>query len=101
MVTLSIPPPLIRRSSFITSYASTTAMAIFLNMVIHPRDEEVQIDVERLVSAANVIRSLPAENLIGDDPQRLKDTSDFIMGLVWLGTCAIMKSDADGGCGHI
>lgn len=79
-------------NSFVIFYPATAAMSLFLNMIAHPCNEEVQLDLERFVSSANVIRSMPDNDLTQDEVQRLRDTSNFIMGLVWLGTSAILKA---------
>lgn len=66
-------------------------MSLFLNIVVHPLNDEVQPDLERLLSSANAVRSMPVHGLTQDEVQRVRDTSDFIIGLVWLGTSAITK----------
>lgn len=80
---------------FIIFYPATAAMSLFLNMVIHPLDDDVHLDLERLVSSANVIRSIPTQDLTDEEIRLVRDVRDFIMGLVWLGTSAITKANSE------
>jgi hypothetical protein len=78
---------------FFTSYFTTAAMSLFLNIVIHPLDPQAQLDLELLMSAANTMRSIPARNLTQAEIARVHEESKFVMRLVWLGTCAMTKAD--------
>jgi hypothetical protein len=73
----------------------TAALAIFLDIVIHPLGPQAQIDLELLMSAANTIKSIPSLNLAHNDISHVKEESKFVMRLVWLGTCAITKADRE------
>ncbi|KAJ5604582.1 hypothetical protein N7510_009736 [Penicillium lagena] len=77
---------------FITFYSNTACMSLFLNIVIHPLDAQAQLDLELLISAANSMRSIPVHNLTQREIDRVQETSNFVMRLMWLGTCAVMKA---------
>ena len=72
-------------------------MSLFLDILIHPTGPSARLDVERLVSAANVIRGLPSQDLTAEEALRVAGTSDWIMRLSWLGSCAIMRVDSKEG----
>ncbi|KAK1711841.1 fungal-specific transcription factor [Colletotrichum lupini] len=77
-------------------YATNAAIALFLNMIIHPEDADGQLDLELLISAANAIRvSIPRAST-REESARIQRTSDFMMWLMWLGSCAITKSQEEG-----
>ena len=76
----------------IISYLATAAMSLFLNIIIHPLDPPAQLDLETLISAANAVRNTPVLNSTLGERFRLQDVSDFVMRLVWLGTCAVTKA---------
>ena len=68
-------------------------MALFLNLLIHPLDAQSQRDLELLVSTTNLVRSMPVHTLTHGEIERVQETGSFVMGLVWLGSCAIMKAE--------
>ncbi|KXH46486.1 fungal specific transcription factor [Colletotrichum nymphaeae SA-01] len=77
-------------------YATNAAIALFLNMIIHPEDADGQLDLELLISAANAIRVAISRASTREESTRIQRTSDFIMWLMWLGSCAITKSQEEG-----
>ncbi|KAF4784919.1 fungal specific transcription factor [Colletotrichum scovillei] len=77
-------------------YATNAAIALFLNMIIHPEDADGQLDLELLISAANAIRVAIPRASTREESTRIQRTSDFIMWLMWLGSCAITKSQEEG-----
>ncbi|KXH26303.1 fungal specific transcription factor [Colletotrichum simmondsii] len=77
-------------------YATNAAIALFLNMIIHPEDADGQLDLELLISAANAIRIAIPRASTREESTRIQRTSDFIMWLMWLGSCAITKSQEEG-----
>ncbi|OHF03988.1 fungal specific transcription factor domain-containing protein [Colletotrichum orchidophilum] len=77
-------------------YATNAAISLFLNMIIHPEDSDGQLDLELLISAANAIRTAIPSASTHDESTRIQRTSDFIMWLTWLGSCAITKSKEEG-----
>lgn len=77
-------------------------MSLFLNIVIHPLDSPAQLDLEVLISGANAVRNPCAHDLTQVGWVRLQKASDFVMRLVWLGTCAVTKATRENGsrCSH-
>lgn len=67
-------------------------MSLFTNILLHPLDTRVQLDIELLVSAVGIIRSMPLGTLTHDEVDHVQQTNDFIMELVRLGSCAISKA---------
>ncbi|KAK7446568.1 fungal specific transcription factor [Colletotrichum acutatum] len=83
-------------SGLLMFYATNAAIALFLNMIIHPEDTDGQLDLELLISAANAIRTAIPRTPTREESTRIQRTSDFIMRLMWLGSCAITKSQEEG-----
>ncbi|CAG7947779.1 unnamed protein product [Penicillium salamii] len=80
------------RSRLIVSYLTTAAMSLFLNIIIHPLDHMAQMDLETMISVANTICNTHGNESTQGERCRLQETSDFVMRLVWLGTCAVTKA---------
>lgn len=78
-----------------TFYSSTAALSLFLNIVIHPLDSQSRLDLELLISAANIIRNIPVRALTQGEVARVQETGNFVMRLVWLGTCAVTKAEKE------
>lgn len=70
-------------------------MSLFLNIVIHPLDTQAQLDLEHLISAANTLRSIPVPTSTQRDIDLAQEASNFVMRLVWLGTCAVTKAERE------
>lgn len=68
-------------------------MSLFLDIVIHPLGPQAQLDLELLISAANTMRSMPVRTLTKSEIDRVQEICNFMMRLVWLGTCAVMKAE--------
>lgn len=71
-------------------------MPMFLDILIHPTGPIARLDLERLISAANVIRGFPSQDLTEEQSLRVAELSDWVMYLVWLGSCAITKANSEG-----
>ncbi|CAG7951517.1 unnamed protein product [Penicillium olsonii] len=80
------------RSRLIVPYLTTAAMSLFLNILIHPLDHTAQLDLETLISVANTVRNTLGGESTHGERSLLQGTSDFVMRLVWLGTCAVTKA---------
>ncbi|PYH91068.1 hypothetical protein BO71DRAFT_360203 [Aspergillus ellipticus CBS 707.79] len=80
---------------FITFYSSIAAMSLFLNIIIHPLDSESRLDLELLISSANIVQNIPAHALTQNEVTRVQEIGSFMMRLVWLGTCAMTKAEKD------
>ncbi|KAK2016078.1 fungal-specific transcription factor domain-containing protein [Colletotrichum eremochloae] len=77
---------------FLIFYTTNAAISLFLNIIIHPEEAEGQLDLELLISAANTIRMVKPRAAVTGEGKRIQQHSEFIMWLVWLGSCAITKS---------
>lgn len=82
----------------IVSYLTTAAMSLFLNIIIHPLDHMAQMDLETMISVANTICNTHGNESTQGERCRLQETSDFVMRLVWLGTCAVTKARREWAC---
>lgn len=78
--------------SSVVRYATPAAITILLEMLVHPRSEQVQSDLELLIAASNSIRRMATSMSAPSEVAYIKNTSSFIMELVFLGTCAIRKA---------
>lgn len=67
-------------------------MSLFLDIVMHPLFAQAQLDLELLISAANLIRGIPSHKLTKNEIDRIQETSNFVMRLVWLGSSAVAKA---------
>lgn len=47
------------------------------------------------MSAANSMRSIPVHTLTQSDIDLAQEASNFVMRLVWLGTCAVTKAERE------
>ncbi|KAF6815522.1 fungal specific transcription factor, partial [Colletotrichum plurivorum] len=74
-------------------FTVNAAISLFLDMLIHPQSATGQLDLELLISSANTVRSvgLPLAPT-REEGVRVQAVSDFIMWMVWLGSCAITKA---------
>ncbi|KAK2027934.1 hypothetical protein LX32DRAFT_416725 [Colletotrichum zoysiae] len=77
---------------FLIFYTTNAAISLFLNIIIHPEEADGQLDLELLISAANTIRIMKPRAAVTGEGTRIQQHSEFIMWLVWLGSCAITKS---------
>ncbi|KAK6218495.1 fungal specific transcription factor [Colletotrichum tabaci] len=82
---------------FLIFYTTNAAISLFLNIVIHPEEVDGQLDLELLISAANTLRMIKPRGAVPDEGARIQQHSDFIMWLVWLGSCAITKQREENG----
>ncbi|KAE9571855.1 hypothetical protein CGMCC3_g11978 [Colletotrichum fructicola] len=73
-------------------HATNAAISLFLDMIIHPCSSNGSLDLELLISAANTIKSLANRVRTPVEADRVQETGDFFMWLMWLGSCAIAKA---------
>lgn len=64
-------------------------------MLVHPLNEQGQHDLELLISTSNLIRCMTTSSMTAGEVACIKDTSSFVMELVFLGTCAIRKASRE------
>ncbi|CRK17374.1 hypothetical protein BN1723_002931 [Verticillium longisporum] len=80
----------------ISFYVPIAAMAIFVNVLIHPLSPGPQNDLKILIEAIETIQSVPLRRLSYDETIYLQELSDFIMELFRLGNSAIWKAKKAG-----
>ncbi|KAH0425252.1 fungal specific transcription factor [Colletotrichum camelliae] len=73
-------------------HATNATISLFLDMVIHPCSPNGSLDLEFLISAANTIKSLEGRARTPVEADRVQETGDFLMWLMWLGSCAIARA---------
>ncbi len=68
------------------------ALPLFIDIIVHPVGTQAQINLELLVSAASILRSIPSRALTPYELEHAQETNEFMMELVRLGSCAIELS---------
>lgn len=82
-------------SSYLVFYAPTAAMALFVNILVHPLHASSNEDLNALVAALSNIQNMPLRGLTEGETERLQELHNFIMELVRLGNCAVWKAKKD------
>ncbi|TQV93739.1 fungal specific transcription factor [Cordyceps javanica] len=80
---------------YIQSFAPVAAMALFVNVLVHPLGDSSQGDLETLIQAVGTFQTIPIDSLSGNEIQQIQALCEFIMELVRLGSCAIWKAKTD------
>ncbi|KAI2787505.1 hypothetical protein POX_f07872 [Penicillium oxalicum] len=80
---------------FVTLYSQVAALTLFLNIIIHPLDARSRKDLELLISTSNMISDMPTTSLTKDELLHVRELSDFVMRLVWLGSCGVTKASRE------
>ncbi|POR33856.1 Uncharacterized protein TPAR_05949, partial [Tolypocladium paradoxum] len=85
---LRAPIDILEEGAFrhISFYAPIAAMALFVNILIHPLDARAQPDLELLVAAVGIIQSIPLRALSSYETEHIQRLNDFIMELGRLGS---------------
>jgi hypothetical protein len=78
-------------------YIPLAALALFLNILIHPLDEVAQTDLDILASSVTLFQHPQTFNLADSDLDSVQELSRFIADLVRLGNGAIGKAKRDNG----
>ncbi|WAO96976.1 Zn(2)-C6 fungal-type domain-containing protein [Fusarium falciforme] len=73
-------------------YPFVAAMSLFMNILIHPLDPQVQIDLEILASTISIFQNVPVQALTSDETEYIKEMNNFVTELVRLGNCALWKA---------
>ncbi|EGX96052.1 hypothetical protein CCM_00707 [Cordyceps militaris CM01] len=76
---------------YVQSYAPAAAMALFINVMVHPDGDSSQTDLETLIQAVGTFQSIPLESLSSTETQEIQMLNEYIMELVRLASCAIWK----------
>jgi hypothetical protein len=78
-------------------YIPLAALALFLNILIHPLDKVAQADLDILASSVTLFQHPQTFNLADSDLDSVQELSRFIAELVRLGHGAIGKAKRDNG----
>ncbi|KAJ6785601.1 hypothetical protein PWT90_00473 [Aphanocladium album] len=91
---LKIPLKLLGGQAFryIQLYAPAAAMALFVDVLVHPFAESSQKDLEILIQAVGVFQSIPLDTLSSLETQQIQTLNEFIMELTRLASCAIWQA---------
>ncbi|KAJ3494857.1 hypothetical protein NLG97_g3808 [Lecanicillium saksenae] len=91
---LKIPLKLLGGQAFryIQLYAPAAAMALFVDVLVHPFAESSQKDLEILIQSVGVFQSIPLDTLSSLETQQIQTLNEFIMELTRLASCAIWQA---------
>lgn len=67
-------------------------MSLFMNILIHPADPRVQVDLGILASTISIFQNAPAQILTHDEIEYIQEMNNFVTELVRLGNCAIWQA---------
>ncbi|KAF4435111.1 transcriptional regulatory [Fusarium acutatum] len=73
-------------------YPPVAAMALFMNLLLHPSDPRARNDLDLLAGCATLFQDMPIEDLTNDDMDSIQELNRFISELVRLGNSAIWKA---------
>ncbi|KLO81481.1 uncharacterized protein LW93_8191 [Fusarium fujikuroi] len=76
----------------IAIYPPIAAMALFINLLLHPSDQRARNDIDLLASCATLFQDIAMEGLTNDDMDCIQELNRFISELVRLGNSAIWKA---------
>lgn len=80
------------RCSHVALYAPIAAVALFLNILIHPLDDQVQVDLDILASSIGTPQDFPPKSLTESDVECVRELNRLISELTRLGNKAICKA---------
>lgn len=77
-------------------YATVAALALFIDVLSHPRSRQSSIGIQHMDSAIKILRSLPGSQPTEDgNLKHVNATVEFLKELARLGRCAVAKAVAD------
>ncbi|KAF5662031.1 C6 zinc finger domain-containing protein [Fusarium circinatum] len=76
----------------IAIYPPVAAMALFLNLLLHPSDPRARNDLDLLAGCATLFQDMAMEDLTKDDMDCIQELNRFVSELVRLGNSAIWKA---------
>ncbi|EWZ02704.1 hypothetical protein FOYG_01930 [Fusarium oxysporum NRRL 32931] len=76
----------------IAFYPPIAAMALFLNILIHPLDQRARSDLDILAGCTTIFQDMAMEELTNDDMDCIHELNRFVSELVRLGSSAIWKA---------
>jgi hypothetical protein len=85
---------LLERNAFghIAFHPPIAALALFLNILIHPLDREAQTDLDILASSTTIFQNYSSTTMTELDLESVQELSRFVSELVHLGKSAILKA---------
>ncbi|EGU85028.1 hypothetical protein FOXB_04448 [Fusarium oxysporum f. sp. conglutinans Fo5176] len=78
--------------SHIAFYPPIAAMALFMNILIHPLDQRARSDLDILVGCITLFQDMAMEELTNDDMDCIHELNRLVSELVRLGSSAIWKA---------
>ncbi|KAH8897325.1 hypothetical protein GQ53DRAFT_713061 [Thozetella sp. PMI_491] len=79
-------------------YPTVAAMSLFVNILLHPLSSQSELDVDILGGAASIIQSMPVDALTYEDLKHMQELTEFVLELVRLGRCAVVKAKREEKC---
>ncbi|KAF5536613.1 transcriptional regulatory [Fusarium mexicanum] len=76
----------------IAIYPPIAAMALFMNLLLHPSDQRARNDLDLLAGCATLFQDMAMEDLTNDDMDCIQELNRFVSELVRLGNSAIWKA---------
>lgn len=77
-------------------YATVAALALFIDILSHPRSHQSSIGIQQIDSAIEILRSLLGSQPTEDDNQKQMNAAvEFLKELARLGRCAVAKAVVD------
>ncbi|KAF5974779.1 transcriptional regulatory [Fusarium coicis] len=76
----------------IAIYPPIAAMALFMNLLLHPSDPRARSDLDLLAGCATLFQDMPMADLTNNDIDCIQELNRFIFELVRLGNSAIWKA---------
>ncbi|KAH6966071.1 hypothetical protein EDB82DRAFT_319368 [Fusarium venenatum] len=92
--TVKDPDMLLEQHAFghVAFYPPIAALALFLNILIHPLDKEAQMDLDILASSTTIFQNSSSTRMTELDLESVQELSRFVSELVRLGKSAILKA---------
>ncbi|KAF5246355.1 hypothetical protein FANTH_6870 [Fusarium anthophilum] len=78
--------------SHIAIYPPIAAMALFMNLLLHPSDQRARNDLDLLAGCATLFQDMAMEDLTNEDMDCIQELNRFVSELVRLGNSAIWKA---------
>ncbi|OAR01530.1 hypothetical protein LLEC1_01507 [Akanthomyces lecanii] len=85
---------LLGRQAFrhILSYAPVAAMALFVDILVHPLSKSAQVDLDTMRKSVDTFQTILVNGAFNTETRQMQSLIGFIMELVRLASCAISKA---------
>ncbi len=77
-------------------FPAIAAMCVFYNILLHPRADDAQADIDLLNLVGETLRRLPSHPLSPGFMNHSQAVGDFLLQLVEFGKCALSKAETEG-----